>query len=517
MPQKDTTLRQYTEYLFWRNLARSDSATLLLFALATVLLHTFLNNRYGFHRDELLTYTNSRHLAWGYVVYPPITAFLGRVELEIFGASLRGFRLFAAMAQGTAIFFSGFAARELGGRRETQFTAAVATAIGGDSLAHGSFLSYSSFDFPCWILVAYFVIRFLNSQDARWWIAVGAAIGLGMMAKYSMVFLCLGVVGGLFLTPCRRFLKSPWLWCGVATGLVIILPNILWQIEHHFVSLEYLKSIHARDMQRGWTDHFLLNQLWKCANPVTVPLWGAGLWYVFVTPEGKRYRMLGWMYVLPLLAFLIARGRDYYLAPAYPMLLALGAVYGEQWLMSLKPGTAAAIRHNCWTSLTVTGIITCALTLPMAPINSLWWHVANRTSGIFDSEIGWPEMVESVARIRDSLPAQEQSGIGILAGDEGEAGAINLYGPQYGLPPAISGMNSNWERGYGNPAPQIVIVLGERREFVDQNFESCTLSGHVTNRYSIENSSISGYADIFVCRNLRRPWSEFWEHFRYYG
>ena len=497
--------------------ATSDVGILILITVAKVVLHTIVNNQYGFHRDELLTFTNARHLAWGYVVYPPITAFFGRVSLELFGVSLRGFRFFGAIAEGLAVLLTGLAARELGGKREAQIVAALSVAIAGHSFVHGSFLSYTSFDFPCWILVAYFVIRLLKSNDPHWWIAIGAAIAVGMMAKYSMAFLVLGVVAGLLLTPARRYLKSGWLWLAVAVAVLIMLPNIVWQVRHDFVSLAYLKTIHSRDVGNGRTDYFLLNQLWKSAQPVTLPIWLAGLWFLFATPQGRRYRMLGWMYLIPLLAFFLANGRDYYLAPAYSILLAAGAVWCEKWVQSLSPQAALTVRRSTWWTLASAGVITAALTLPIAPLGSAWWRVANNTSTVFDSQVGWPDMVQQVAKVRDSLPAEEQLRVGVLAGDEGETGAVNLYGPAYGLPPAISGMNSNWMRGYGDPPPQTVIVLGEKRDFVDRTFESCQSVGHVTNRYGIANSSITGYDEIFVCRGLRQSWPEFWKNFRYYG
>jgi len=382
-----------------------------------------------------------------------------------FGTSLRGFRFFAAASQGLALLFTGLAASEFGGKRQAQLVAASAVGIGGHSLVHGSFMSYTSFDYLWWVLVAYFVIRLLKSDDPRWWVAIGAAIGSGMMAKCSMAFLVLGVAGGVLLTPARRYLKSPWLWCGAAAALLIMLPNMVWQIQHHFVSLEFLKSIHARDIRWGWTDGFLVNQFWKCANFVTVPLWSAGLWYLFAVPDLKRYRVLSWMYVIPLLAFLIARGRDYYLAPAYPMLLAAGAVWGERWVSSLSPRSALTVRQITGRTLAVAGLCAAAVTLPIAPLNSAWWRLANRSNGVFDNEIGWPELVETVAKIRDSLPITQRATLGILAADDAEAGAVNLYGPAYGLPRAISGMNSNWQRGYGDPPPQTVIVVGEDRDF----------------------------------------------------
>ena len=481
----------------WQGIALSDTGILVLVGLGVVLLHTLVNGRYGFHRDELLTLGNARHLDWGYVVYPPVTAFIGRLELALFGTSLTGFRF--------------------GGGRETQLLAAFAVAIGGHSLFSGGFLSYTTFDYVWWVAVAYFVVRLLKSDDPRWWIAIGAAIGLGMLTKYTMGFLAMGVVGGLLLTPTRRHLKSPWFWWGAATAMSVMLPNVVWQVQHQFVSLAFIKSIHTRDIGWGWTNNFLLNQLWKCANPVTAPLWCAGLWYLFGVPDGKRYRMLGWMYVIPLLAFFAARGRDYYMAPAYPVLLSAGAVWGEQWVGRLSARAARIVRRVTWRTLAVAGLATAAVTLPIAPINSTWWRIADSVNGNFNMEIGWPELVETVAKVRASLPAEDQARLGILAGDEGETWAINLYGPAYGLPTAISGMNSNWMRGYGDPAPETLITLGLKRDVLDQIFGSCELAGHLTNRYGVVNSTISGYDEVFVCRHLRQPWPEFWRHFRYYG
>ncbi len=502
----------------WQRITASDSGRLVLLALAVILLHTLTNGQYGFHRDELLTLNNARHLEWGYVLYPPMTPFLGRVELELFGTSLRGFRFFAALSQGLVLLLTGLAARELSGKREAQLVAALAVGIAGPSLVAGWFLGYTSFDYLWWVVVTFFVIRLLKSDDPRWWVAIGAAIGLGMMTKYAMAYLVLGVVGGVLLTPARRYLKSPWLWCGAGVAVLVMLPNVIWQIQHHFVALEWLKSVHARDIGWGWTDYFLPNQLWKCANPVTVPLWFAGLWYVFAVPGGKRYRMLGWMYVIPLLALFVARGRDYYLAPAYPILLAVGAAWGEQWMSSLSTRSALIMRRITWRAIFVSGLATAAVTLPVAPLNSAWWRIADHMNGgNFNMQIGWPDLVETVAKIRDSLPAQDRARLGILAGDEGETGAVNLYGPAYGLPRAISGMNSNWLRGYGDPPPQTLILVGLPRDFAEHNFESCELAGRLTNRYGIVNATIDGYADVFVCRNLRQPWPVFWEHFRYYG
>ena len=498
---------------------RQDTDFLILGALAlfVILLHTVTNGQYGFHRDELATLDDARYLAWGYVAYPPVTPFIARLALELFGPSLIGVRFFAALAQGVAVVLSGLMARELGGKRLAQGVAALAVAVAPLSLIAGFLFQYVSFDYLWWVLLAYFMIRLLKSEDPRWWVAIGAVIGLGMLTKYTMGFLILGIVAGVLLTPVRRHLRSPWLWCGVALSLLVFLPNLLWQFQHHFISLDFLRYIHARDVRIGRTEGFLREQFFVSTNLFSVPLWIAGLLYFFAGPERKRYALMGWLFVVPFLVFFVAKARSFYLAPAYPILLAAGAVAGERWVGSLSPGWARLTKTLTWTALAAGGVIAVALVLPIAPVNSSWWKIVNKGNDSFREEIGWPELVETVASIRHSLPAAEQAQVGVLAGNYGEAGALNLYGPAYGLPEAISGINSYWLRGYGDPPPQTLVVVGLPQDFLQRNFESCELAGHVTNRYGVQNEETSEHPDIFVCRRLRKPWAEFWKQFKYYG
>jgi len=501
----------------WRKLASNDIAVLVLWATAGVLLHTVTNGQYGFHRDELATLDDARSLEWGYVAYPPLTPFLARVAFTLFGPSLVGLRSFAAVALGLVLVLTGLMARHLGGGRQAQIVAALAAAIGGVAFGGGRLFQYVSFDYLWWVAAAYFMVRLLASDDPRWCLAIGAAIGLGMLTKYTMMFLTAGIATGFLLTPARRFLRSPWLWCGIALALMIFLPNLLWQMRHHFVSLDFLKSIHARDVSIGRTDSFVLDQFWIATNPPTVPLWLAGLFYLFATTDGRRYRPIGWMFIVPFVLFVVGKARGYYLAPGYPMLFAAGAVWGERWVASLSTRRALVIRRTTWRALAIGALVDAAIVLPIAPPGSLWWQFADRANGgNFNEEIGWPEFVQTIASIRDSLPVEERSRLGILAGDSGQAGAINLYGSTLKLPRAICGMNSHWLRGYGDPPPETVIVVGMSRDFAQRAFESCQIAGHVSNRFGIGNSTIRN-PDIFVCHSLQQPWPQFWRGFQYYG
>jgi hypothetical protein len=474
-----------------------DLVLLIVMAVALLGLHALTNGQYGFHRDELSTLADAASLDWGYVGVPPLTPFLARVAFTWFGPSLAGLRFFASLAMAVAFVLTGLMARHMGGGRFAQGVAAVSAAISGVALSAGALFEYVSLDYLWWVMAAYFVVRALASNDARAWLGVGAAVGLGLMTKYSIVFLMAGIGAGIVFTPARRYVRNGWLWGGVALAFAIFLPNLIWQIRHDFVTLDFLRSIHSRDVRLGRTDGFLSGQFWIATNAFTVPLWIAGLVFLFTTEAGRKFRMLGWMFVIPLALFVLARGRDYYMAPAYPMLLAAGAVWCERWVK----------RWLVVVLLATGGLLWAAPVLPIAPVDSSFWRFADRVNGgNFNEQTGWPELAQAVARIRVTLPAQT----GILVADTAQAEAIDLYAA--GLPAAISVANSHWFRGYGSPPPKPLIVVGFPDAFVQRHLASCVKAGSV----GTENSSIGG-KNVFVCDGPIQPWPRFWQDAKHYG
>jgi 4-amino-4-deoxy-L-arabinose transferase-like glycosyltransferase len=491
----------------------SDSAWLGYIAIATIAIHLLTGNRYGWHRDELAMLDDARHLAWGYVVYPPVTPFFARMALALFGNSLVGFRFFAALVQALAVYLTALMARELGGKREAQILAALAAVpfcLGG-----GALMQYISFDYICWVLTAYCMVRLLRTDNPRWLLYGGVAIGFGMLSKYTMAFLVCGILGGILLTSARRFLCSKWFWLGLAAALLIFLPNFMWQLRHQFISLDFLRFLHERDVTAGLTKDFLPDQLLQTL--LAIPLWLAGLWFYLFSNSGSRFRPLGWMYVLTLALFVIAKGRGYYLAPAYPMLYAAGAVVCEGFFAHGLATWVRFLRPAIWSALIVSIIGAMAIALPIAPLKSRWWYAASEIDTALPEQVGWPEFVATLAQIRDSLPADQRSSVGILAGNYGEVGAINLFGPRYGLPPAISGVNSSWERGYGNPPPDTLIIAGFWKEFVDDHFASCRVAAKVWNFYGIENEETFEHPYIFLCGPPLKGWPEFWKNFQMFA
>lgn len=494
----------------------SDLTVLLLIGLGVAVVHFLANGQYGFHRDELDILMNARQLDWGYVNYPPLTPLIARIGLTLFGDSLQGLRLFSALGQGVVVVLAGLMARDFGGRRPAQVLGALAVAMAPVGLMAGTLIQYMAFDYLWWVVLAFFLVRVLATDDPRWWLGVGAAVGLGMMTKYTILFFVAGLVAAVLITSTRRALRSRFLWFGVALAFVIFLPNLIWQVQHGFISLRFLSEIHARDLSWGRGEGFLPKQFYENTNPFVLPLWVAGLIYCLFLPAGRRFRAVGWLYLITLLIFLLARGRSYYVAPAYAMLIAAGAAWWEGWLAARQPIGRRVGWVSLWALLTVGGVIGFAVIKPVAPINSPLWAISSEINGELIEMVGWPDLVAQVAAIYDGLPATDQAQTAILAGNYGEAGALDLYGPQYGLPRVISGANSLWARGYGEPPPATVIVVGFDSGYATALFKECRMAGTVTNQYNVRNEEASYHTGLYVCRTPRLPWPDLWKNMQWF-
>jgi hypothetical protein len=492
---------------------RRDTAVLIAIAAGIVLVHLLTGNRYGFHRDELQFLSDARRLDWGYVAFPPLTPFVQRIGLELFGLSIVGLRLFSMLAQAAAIVTGGLMARELGGGRLAQVVSALAVAFSPISMFEGTEFQYTSFDFLWWVLIAYFAIRLLKSENPRWWLAIGATIGLGLETKYSIVFYIAGLLGAMALTPARRYFASKWFWGGVGVALLIFLPNLIWIFRHDFISYTFLQHIHARDVAIGRAQGFFRDQFLICTNLAAAPLWLAGLAGFLLN---RRFRMLAFLLVIPVALFWIGKGRGYYTAGVYPMAEAMGAVMAARWLARLRRPARVAVHGAYWAAFAVVSSYICVVVVPLAASGPLKQYALAHSYDLRE-EIGWNELVQTVAQIRNSLPPEQQAHLGIATGNYGEFGAIDNLGRAYGLPTPIGTTNSEWYWGYPSPPPTTLIVIGNRRDQVDAMFTWCRLVGHTANREGVRNEESEYHPNIFLCGPPRISWAEIWREHRDFG
>ena len=485
----------------------------LAVAAAITLLHLLTNGRYGFHRDELQFLYDARHLDWGFVAYPPFTPFVENMSLHLFGLSIVGLRLASVLAQAAIIVVSGLMACDLGGNRLAQFTAALTVGLSPLPLFEGTEFQYTSFSYFWWILASWFAIRLLKTENPRSWLAIGAVLGMGMLTKYSVVFFVAGLLVALVLTRARRYLGSSWFWGGVAIALLLLSPNIVWLVRHDFISYQFLQHIHARDVGLGRADGFLKGQFLADANLFAAPLWILGLIAFFTS---ARYRMLAWMYVIPVAIFWLNKGRFYYVAEAYPPLIAMGAVVAADWLARHKRWQCVTIEVVFFTGVAAVGAFAIASLVPLASSGPLRDFALSRSSDLRE-EFGWNELVRTVAGIRDSLTPEQQAHLGITVGNYGEAGAIEILGPTYHLPHVISTTNTGWLVGYPTPQPTTIIALGITEAEANTIFTGCRLAGHNGNAEGVHNEESEDHPDIFLCGPPRKPWAEVWKEHKDFG
>jgi hypothetical protein len=481
-----------------------------------VLFHLITAGRYGIFRDELYYLATAEHLDWGYVDQPPAIAAFTWFARHAFGDSLLGIRLLPALAGGALVILTAKLAAEMGGRRFAQALSAAAVAIVPILLVMHHWMTMNAFEPLIWVSAAWCVLRALNTRQSRYWFVFGVLIGIGMETKYSVAFFVIGVVIGLLATRERYTLKDRWFWLGALVAFLIFLPNLIWLVRHDFPFLELMRNIRRtdRDVVRGPLA-FVADQA-QILNPITLPLWTAGFAWLFFSRDGRRWRVLAWTYCAMLVMFIVLHGKNYYLVPAYPMLFAAGAVAFERvsqkrWYWTRAVYAAAII---------VAGVALAPLTAPvLSPDGYVRYQqllgvepsrAENQDTGplpqYFADEFGWEEMTREVARIYNGLSPEDRAKAAIFANNYGEAGAIDFYGPKYGLPKAISNHQSYWLWGPRDYTGEIVIVLGSDGRGDREHFQTVEVAGRAQHPYSRRDE----YFDIFLCRRLTTSLSALW-------
>src|ERR1700737_2015894 len=315
----------------WSTWLENDIAVVICFALAACAIHFLFNGGYGYFRDELYYAACGQHLAWGYVDQAPLIAVIARLSRELFGDSLRALRFFPALSSGAKILVTGWIVRELGGRRYAQVLAALAMLLCPIYLTMDNFLSMNAFEPVLWMLCVAIALRIVRTGEQRLWLLFGLIAGIGILNKHSTLLFGLGFFLALLVTPQRRLLKNLWIWAGALIAFAIFLPNLLWEIHYQWPTPEILRNVDQyKNAHVSWLG--FIGQQALLVHPLATPICLAGLWYFLWNRKGREYRLLGWTYLFILLQLLIFRGRIYYLAPAYPMLFAAGAVAIESWI-----------------------------------------------------------------------------------------------------------------------------------------------------------------------------------------
>lgn len=461
---------------------------------ATAVLLVVVASRYGWHRDELYFLEAGQHLAWGYVDQPPFTPFVARLADAVAPGNLFVLRLLPALATAATVVAGSLFVRELGGDERRQLLGAAAVATGAFTLSVGHLLSTATFDLLAWSVVLLLAARLLRTGEPRLWLAIGAVGGVAMLNKNLVALLAIALVTGMVAERRWDLLGSRWLMAGAAFALVLAAPHLAWQAANGWPQFEMAEAIRVRI--GGENRAMLLPLQILLLGPLLVPALVRGVRWMATDPAGRPFRPLLWAWPVGIVLTFVTGGRPYYVLPL-TVAVALAGI------------AATGVR---WRALAANGIVAIPIALPILPLALVpLVSIANETAA---ETIGWPELVDQVAAVVATLPADERDSLVLLAGSYGEAGAIDLFGPAHGLSPAYSPHNGYAD--FRRPTDDNATVVAVRFTVdgrIAPHFDQCTPVATVDNGLGIDNE-VQG-EPILVCRGLRGTWADAWQALRF--
>ncbi len=477
-----------------------------LLAAGVALVLSTLSGRYGFHRDELYFLVAGQHPAWGYVDQPPLTPLLARASTALFGDTVVGLRVASTALYVGIVVLAALIARELGSARRGQFIAAAGTAASSVVLTVGHMVSTETFDIFAWLLISQLALRLLRTGDGRWFLPIGAAVGIGVLNKYLVLLLPVGLLAALLILGARRVLRSGWLVAAAMVAVLIALPNLWWQAEHDWPQLTVASGI---DEKQGVENRVLFLPLQLVyLSPLFLPVWAAGLVRLWRDPAVRWARAFALAY--PLLAALVLAmgGKAYYVIPMLIVIFAAGVEPAVNWAHSAGRRRALAV------CLVLAALVNVVATLPVLPPTAL--NVMNSMNKEQGEQVGWPELVGAVALAWHQIPVEQRGRAVIFTQNYGQASAIARYGPAEGLPKPYSGHMSYADWG---PPPDaadgpVLVVRYPGNRSIGQHFTECRPVATVDNGYGLDNDEQGTVIDR--CAGPRTVWSSLWPALRHY-
>jgi 4-amino-4-deoxy-L-arabinose transferase-like glycosyltransferase len=492
---------------------RAPWTGIALIAAAAVALEVAVSARYGYVRDELYFLSAGKHMAFGYVDQPPLTPLLARITAALTGNTLVGLRILPALALGALVLMTAAMSRRLGAGRTGQLLAALAAATCAEYLGAMHELTTTTPDFVFWTVTMLLVMRLLASQDRRWWVAIGGCVGVASEAKWNIGFLVAALAAGFLLTDARRLLRSRYLMIGGLIAGVLAAPDVIWQAAHGWPALDVFRALQtaAGHNRAGyWPGQILYTGV------VLTPVWVAGAVWSLRSAASKPFRPVAIACVVVIALQFALGGKAYYPGAAFTFLLAAGCVPLERRLAARTPRSRRITPVILAATAMVAGAVAAApVALPVWPARALHAVPLQKINYDLAETIAWPKLVALVAREYGALPAVQRQRTTILAGNYGEAGAIDRYGAGAALPQVYSGANNFWLWGPPPAADSAAIAVNVDPALLRREF------AHVRQVATFRNGL--GVADdeqgvpVFIATGLKFSWAQAWPAFRNYA
>jgi len=495
---------------------------LAAFAAAVLLLHLATANGYGYFRDELYYLACSDHLAWGYVDHPPLSIVLLWLVRRVLGDSLPALRLLPALAGAATVYITGWICRRMGGGLFAQALAMLSVIVAPGWLFLGHIFSMNALDLLFWTAAVAILVRIFDGGDPKLWILLGVVLGLGLLNKISVLWLGFGLLIGLRASRAQRgWFMTPWPWLSGTLALAIFSPHIAWQVRHGWPTLQFMENA-ARYKLAAATPWGFAADVILLMHPLTLPVWTAGLAFLLLGEPARKQRPFAGIFLVVAALLLTARSKPYYLAPAFPVLLAAGGVALERFCAGRG---LARVQAPALAVLAAGGIALLPMGLPVLPVGAYVRYASflriapssgeRQEIGVLPQHyadmFGWEELARTLAQGYATLTPEERARTGIFTQNYGEAGAVDFFGRRLGLPAASSAHNAYWMWGPAQAAADVWIVLGgdEARQRA-----ACAELHEVARTACDLCMPYENGVPVYVCRGLKTPITELWPSLR---
>lgn len=498
---------------------------LSLLLVIKLFLPLLIHPDFGFHRDEFLYKAMGDHLAWGFLEVPPFIAVVAKFTHGLLGDGLYATRFFPALSGAMTMLLTVLITGEMGGGKFAQALSALAYLFSLVYLRINLLFQPVTFDLFFFVLGIYLFIRILKHDRPVHWILFGVVVGLGILNKYTMLFFGFGVFTGLLFTRYRDRFVSPWPWIAGAIVLIIWLPNLLWQHQQGWPFFGHMQALNETQLSNFRPMDFVAGQL--LMSPFTIFIWLPGLYFLFFTREGRHFRPVGWVYLSVFTVLLLLNGKQYYLAPAYPMLFAAGSVMLEQFTLKIQRWIRPAL-----VGVTIAGgILLAPVGIPIFSIDGMhqYFEFGSKYLGLggalrwetgeyhelpqdFTDMLGWEEQAAAVSSLFTGLPPEVQRKTILIASNYGEAGAMTHYRQDHPLPENIlSVVGSFYTWGPPPHDSEVFITLGFSEETLRRYFLNVEFAGQITHEHARESD-----LQLSICKNPVKQIKSLWDDLSIY-
>lgn len=476
-----------------------------LFIFVKLAVHFVTYDNYELHRDAYLYYAQSEHLAWGFVAVPPSIAVVGKIATALFGNTTFALRFFPAIIGALNLVIIGLMVRELKGKSTALILASLAFILSPAYLHTNALFQPVSFNQFYWLLASYLILILINRQDPKIWPWIALVFALAFLNKYSIVFFAFAFIISLLISQHRQLFLSKYFFLALIGGIILILPNLLWQMEHNWPVLRHMAELQRTQLVHVRFSDFISLQF--LMNMQALPLWLSAVLLLLFHKNEKQYRLFGTIFLAVMIVLILGRGKPYYTLGVFPAFFVFGACFFEKYIPKFRlPMSLALIAFmfiSLYVSLRFDGI-------PFVTFEGAVQKNAYRWEDGVNHDIpqdladmtGWTQVGDKTVQVYRGLADSVRANCAIYCEHYGQGGAVMFRGKKQGIPQPISfnGSFPFWSPDSLNKEWLIWVHTDVNNDFdaaqrLPELFAQVELKATIVDKYFRENGT-----QIYLCR-----------------